>query len=139
MFQIKIYSPLCLSLLLLAGCAAAPEQPLPAAALVVEQPDPDPVGEVVAEPAAEVAPLPNPDDLLGLEPKGIQELLGPVSLKRWEGTAQVMQFKGGQCVMDIYFFENQPGGAFEAAYLSARNLSGADVDTASCLTSLLPE
>ncbi len=139
MFRIKIYASLWVALLLLAGCAAAPEQPLPIAAPAMEQPDPDPVVEVVAESQPEAAPRPNPDDLLGLEPKGIQDLLGPVSLKRWEGTAQVMQFKGGQCVMDIYFYENQPGGAFEAAYLSARTLSGADVDTASCLTSLLPD
>ena len=139
MFRIRNYHSLCLSLLVVAGCATAPEEPLPVAALVIEQPDPDPVVDVVAELAPEAAPMLGPDDLLGLEPRGIQDLLGPVSLKRWEGAAQVMQFANGQCVMDIYFYENQTGGAFEAAYLSARNLSGADVDTASCLTSLLPE
>ena len=83
-------------------------------------------------------PPPNPDTLLGLEPRDVQAILGPVSLKRWEGDGQVMQFSNEQCVLDIYFYEASPGGAFQATYLSARTTNGAGTDTALCLGSLLP-
>ena len=103
---------------------------------------------VIAEPVQEtagtnaelvpIAPQPNPEDLLGLEPKDIQALLGPVSLKRWEGEAQVMQFANEHCVMDIYFYEETPGAAFYASYLNARLKDGAEISSDVCLIALLP-
>jgi len=136
---------LTLTILLLSACAAPAGQQTPATSTPAGQPEaiPEtlnaPPEEIPAEPVTESLPSHAPDNLLGLEPKAIQDLLGPVSLKRWEGEAQVMQFANNQCVMDIYFYETSPGGAFEATYLSTRTLNGADVDAASCLTSLLPE
>jgi len=136
---------LIIAVLFIPACAAPAGQQGSPAVTNVEQPEAlseeviTPAGEIAVEPVPESLPSHTPGDLIGLEPKEIQGLLGPVSLKRWEGEAQVMQFKGDQCVMDIYFYEAAPGGAFEATYLSARTLNGADVDTASCLTSLLPE
>lgn len=79
-----------------------------------------------------------PANLMGLEPAQVQEILGPVSLKRWEGDVQVMQFKGEKCVMDVYLYENAPGEAYEVSYLSARNPEGEDMADDICLTSLLP-
>ena len=91
-------------------------------------------------PVEDEAPPPPPtlDDLIGLEPKNIQEILGPVSLRRWEGSAQVMHFTNGHCVLDIYFYEREPDNAFEATYIQARTLEGVDVEAGVCLTSLLP-
>ena len=133
-----------LSFFFLWACAGPVEQPTLVTEPAVQEPDavPEeiiiPLEEIIPEPVPETAPSHTPDDLLGLEPKAIQDLLGPVSLKRWEGDAQMMQFTNGQCVMDIYFYETTPGGAFEVSYLSTRTLSGAEVDAASRLTSLLP-
>ena len=136
---------MCLFILPVWACATPARQQTPAVSTPVEEPEtaletnPGQAEEMLAEPVQESLPSQTPDDLIGLEPKAIQDLLGPVSLKRWEEDAQVMQFANRQCVMDIYFYETSPGGAFQATYLSARTPTGADVDAASCLTSLLPE
>ncbi len=131
-----------LAVLLGAGCVSTSGEDPALGSLATSQPatpsgvetPPNPTPELVSS-----TPLvADPDALLGLEPREIQALLGPVSLKRWEGEGQVMQFTNGQCVMDIYFYESEPGGAFQATYLSARTKTGADVDAASCLVSLLP-
>lgn len=106
---------------------------------------------VTAEPVVEEPVIPEPEaavpetqvlgsgDLLGLDPAEVQTLLGSVSLKRWEGEVQVMQFSGEHCIIDIYFYETAPGEAFEATYLNARNNSGEKISSDICLTSLLPD
>jgi len=84
--------------------------------------------------AEESAPLP---DLLGLEPKDVQAILGEVSLKRWEGAAQMMQFTGEACILDVYFYEEAPGQAFRATFLAARRASGEGMEAGLCLRALL--
>lgn len=74
--------------------------------------------------------------LVGLEPKDVQQLFGEVSFKRWEGSAQVMQFTGG-CILDIYFYEEAPGQAYRATYLTARTSEGLFMETDPCVRILL--
>lgn len=115
--------------------ATSEQQPALAPGPVVEEPvtpEPEPENEV-PEPPALLA-----SDIISLEPVEVQNLLGPVSLKRWEGEVQVMQFSGEHCVIDIYFYETAPGEAFEASYLNARSSSGTEVSSDACLASLLP-
>ena len=76
-------------------------------------------------------------DLIGLEPKAVQALLGEVSLKRWEGSAQMMQFSDGACILDVYFYEEAPGEAFRATFLAARRSSGEAMEPPQCLRALL--
>lgn len=102
---------------------------------VVEEPV---IPETETEVAAPETQVLGARDLLGLDPAEVQNLLGPVSLKRWEGEVQVMQFSGELCIVDIYFYETAPGEAFEATYLNARNNSGEEISKDLCLTSLLP-
>lgn len=133
---------LILGLLALGACATTGEPE----ALEKQQPvvTPDPVveGPKIVEPEPEIEGPETPtflaSDIIGLEPADVQELLGPVSLKRWEGEVQVMQFSGDHCVIDIYFYETAPGEAFEASYLNARTSSGTEVGSDICLASLLP-
>lgn len=85
------------------------------------------------------APPPEASRLLGLEPRHIQDLLGTPSLVRREGAAQVMQFKNGNCVLDIFFYEEAPGSAFLARHLASRLLDGAPIAPADCLAAILPD
>ena len=131
---------------LAAACQTPAEDADPVATPAAETPEPAEPEPSVAEetplpvPEPEPAPPPpDPDDLLGLEPAAIQDLLGPVSLKRWEGDAQVMQFRNQHCIMDFYFYEDAPGAPFRVAYLSARLPDGAEISTSVCLEALLPE
>jgi hypothetical protein len=85
--------------------------------------------------AAEEATAPPP--LLGLEPNEVQALLGEVSLKRWEGAAQMMQFTDGACILDVYFYEETPNGAFRATFLAARRATGEAMEAQACESELL--
>ncbi len=135
---------LLLGLLALGACTTPVEPDEPALESEALQPEPAPEPVVVEEQPVEPeiftteTPVMTADDILGLEPAQVQNLLGPVSLKRWEGEAQVMQFTNAHCVIDIYFYETAPGEAFEASYLNARTTSGSEVGSDLCLASLLP-
>lgn len=130
----NLAAPLLLSALLVA--CAAPRQP-PA------EPAPAPAEPAETEPAislpAGLSPtLPDAGRLLGLEPRRIQDVLGAPSLVRREGTAQVMQFKNGNCVLDVIFYEETPGGAFRARHLTSRLTNGTPHEPQACLAVILP-
>lgn len=133
-----------LSLLALGACTTPGEPAQPATQPEAIQPEPTPAPVVTevetAEPEDAIPETPKvlSTDIIGLEPVEVQNLLGPVSLKRWEGDAQVMQFTNEHCVIDIYFYETAPGEAFEATYLNARSSTGSEVGSDICLASLLP-
>ena len=95
--------------------------------------------EFTQRPEIPAAPrLPDPAKLKGLEPAAMQALLGVPDLLRWESDAQVYQYRGAKCVLDIIFYESPSGGPFQAAYLSARGASGQDTEVKACLVDLLP-
>ena len=128
-------APILLSALLVA-CAAPPRQPV--------EPTPAPPEPAETEPAESLpeetpAPLPDADLLLGLEPRRIQDVLGTPSLVRREGAAQVMQFKDGNCVLDVIFYEEAPGGAFRAEHLASRLTDGTPHEPQECLAAILPD
>ena len=50
-----------------------------------------------------------------------------------------MQFKNGNCVLDIFFYEEAPGGAFLARHLASRLLDGAPITPGDCLAAILPD
>lgn len=118
---------------MLAACGAPGPQPAE-----TPQPTPKPETGLTEKPAALPESLPDAGRLLGLEPRQIQDVLGTPSLVRREDAAQVMQFKNGNCVLDIIFYEETPGGAFLSQHLSSRALDGAPVAPRECLAALLP-
>lgn len=126
-------APVALALLVAACGAPAPEpETAPPAAPEVEA--------VEALPEAQTLPQAPPaaNRLLGLEPRHVQIILGTPSLVRREGAAQVMQFKNGNCVFDVTFYEEAPGGAFLARHLASRLLDGAPIAPDDCLAAILP-
>lgn len=80
----------------------------------------------------------DPERFIGLSPADVRGLLGPASLVRWEGTAQVAQFAGASCILDVFFYEQQPGAGYVSRYLAARGRDGDGVDKGVCLGALLP-
>lgn len=121
--------------------------PLIAAPEPVESPPPADVPpglellpkEFTLRPEIPTAPrLPDPAKLKGLAPAAMQALLGVPDLLRWESHAQVYQYVGAKCVLDIIFYESPSGGPFRAVYLSARGPGGQDTEIKTCLVDLLP-
>lgn len=95
--------------------------------------------EFTQSPELPAAPrLPDPAKLKGFEPAAMQALLGVPDLLRWESHAQVYQYRGAKCVLDIIFYESPSGGPFKAAHLSARGPGGQDTEVKACLVDLLP-
>lgn len=95
--------------------------------------------EFTLRPVIPAAPrLPDPAKLKGFEPAAMQALLGVPDLLRWENHAQVYQYRGSECVLDIIFYESPSGGPFQAVHLSARGPGGQDTEVKACLVDLLP-
>lgn len=120
---------------LTAACQTAAPVPAP-------EPEPE-VAPVVEEapPAPEPPPPPPPEpeagDLLKLEPKTVQALLGAPTLVRRDGHVQLMQFSAENCRLDVVFYEDVTGAPFEASHVEARDLAGASIDTDACLSEIL--
>lgn len=107
------------SMLLLAGCAAAPQTPPP-------QP-------VQAAPA----PQPEPDTrrLIGLTGPELVSRFGNPALQVHEGNSIKLQFRSPRCVLDAYLYPSA-NGALRVTYVDTRLPSGADTSQAACISSL---
>lgn len=99
-----------------------------------------------AEPAkAERAALtpsparPESGRLMGLTPTDVESLLGKPSLVRVEMAAQVMQFVNGDCVLDVFMSEPQPGAQFRTQHVEARDRDGKALPEEQCLAVLIPQ
>jgi hypothetical protein len=107
------------STLLLAACATRPQQPV-----TTETPPP------VIVPVER-----QPTQLAGLSVSELISHLGRPALQIREGTSLKLQFRGQFCVLDAYLY---PGanGALRVTHVDTRLPTGADVDQATCLSSL---
>lgn len=73
------------------------------------------------------APVATPEDMIGLDGGAVARLLGRPGFTRIEGPAEVWQYASRSCVLDIVFYDSK------AAYLEARDASGAAVAARACL------
>ncbi|MCP5367286.1 MAG: hypothetical protein H6906_07225 [Hyphomicrobiales bacterium] len=109
-----------LPLVALAACVAparkqvspAPAAPPPAqvarAAPRPETPPPAPM------------PLPPADSLLGRDGDAVARLLGDPSFRREDRPAEVWQFRGEACVLDLFLYPPAGGGPHRVAHYEAR-------------------
>lgn len=73
----------------------------------------------------------DPARLLGLEPGVLAELMGEPALVRREATARVWQYRGSDCVLDIFLYDQ--AGSLAVTYLEARGGDAVKVDARPCL------
>ena len=107
------------STLILAGCAATPQQP-------VTQTQPVPV--TPAEPQTR--------RLLGLTAQDLVGHLGNPQLQIREGNSLKLQFRTQRCVLDAYLYPSGGGGPLRVTYVDTRLPSGAGTDQAACISAL---
>jgi hypothetical protein len=83
----------------------------------------------------------DPGVLIGLDPDGVEAMLGPPDLRRDEAPAALWQYRNEACVLDLYFFPDAGGGPVTVADYAARartpTPAGGPVDTPRCLGSLV--
>lgn len=101
---------------------------------VIEGARPAPVEtpEVKAEPL-EVTGL-KLGDILQKSPAMIQNKFGEPALIRWDGSMQILQYQGDNCVVDVIFYEATEGEGFNATHLRGRNSNGAQSNGIDCLS-----
>ncbi len=116
----------------LSACGPTPEPEVQVPAPVAEE---APIAEA---PVAKPEP-PKVERLMGLNPREVQALMGEPGLVRRDNDVQVMLFEGPSCVLEVVFYEPDPGEYFQAKYMAARTRTGVETDTDSCLALLLPE
>jgi hypothetical protein len=119
---------------------AAPEPAIPSQPPTKVRPSINPIPKEIEPLLLTPTPprLPDPAKLKGFDPAAMQALLGVPDLLRWESHAQVYQYRGDKCVLDIIFYEDPIGGPFQAAHLSARGPGGQETEIKACLVDLLP-
>ena len=89
--------------------------------------------EAAAEPAVpEPAPAPPIDDdparVMNLADAALEALLGMPGFTRAEADAQVWQYRGRDCVLDVYLYSDGLAGPYRVAYFEIRD--GASGETA---------
>jgi hypothetical protein len=55
------------------------------------------------------APLPLPADLTGLGPAELEALLGAPDFRRSEPPAELWQYRGPDCILDVFLYDDQRG------------------------------
>jgi hypothetical protein len=79
----------------------------------------------------------DPKELVGLDHTALRRALGRPAQVRNEVTAQVWQYVTGDCVVDLYLYDNDETGALKVTYVEARSRSAEQTPTSRCLKSLL--
>ena len=86
------------------------------------------------------APDIDPAGLLGKEPAAVARLLGAPDLERVEEPALIWQYRGQACVVDLFFYPREGGGAATGkavVHVEARDAKISKIDARRCLNSLM--
>jgi hypothetical protein len=128
---------LLLSCGLLAACGGARLVP---AVPPIQQPPPMAPASPAAPPPvpeARVLQLPGLEGVIGADDAGLVARFGVPRIDLAEGDVRKLQFAGQPCVLDIFLYPPETGGALKATHVSARRASdGQDVDRAACIEAL---
>lgn len=80
-------------------------------------------------------PTPTVSRLKGQSPAVVRDLLGTPDLTRREPPAEVWQYSGTKCVLDVAFYPQSSGG-LSADWLDSRSLTGDKTDPDHCLSDI---
>jgi hypothetical protein len=130
--------------------SAPPPEPEPEVVIAEAAPEPvpEPVSEAVIEaaiaavipdepPAPAAPPEPTIDDdpaqVIDLNGAALEALLGVPSFSRRETGAQVWQYAGTACILDVYLYDDGPDTPYRVTYFEIRGDSAERL----CLRNLL--
>ncbi len=80
---------------------------------------------------------PGPRTLVGLEHHQVKALLGEPSFKRRDDPAQIWQYRDSTCILDVYLYRPDGGGAYRVVHVEVRGRSVIRVSHEDCFLSLL--
>lgn len=133
----------------LASCAAPPPErtsaPAPAQKPVAQEVVDDPAPQAAPSKPVSTATLPaqpevpvndDPGQFLSQGPDTIAAALGDPALIRRDGPAEVWQFKGQNCILDVYMYV-QNSGAFLVQHVELRGSGLSESTRRNCLAEML--
>ncbi len=82
-------------------------------------------------------PLPSLETLTNLNAGDLQALLGAPAFTRRDDPAQLWQYRGDRCTLDIFLYRPAGGGDFQVDYFAARPSGAAEVSTEACFHSVI--
>ncbi|OHC75667.1 MAG: hypothetical protein A3G18_00480 [Rhodospirillales bacterium RIFCSPLOWO2_12_FULL_58_28] len=129
-------------LLVVSGCASGgPPEAAPGEPSATEEPEQEQSVASGATPKETAARRPGPIDapgkLAGLSGEQVATLLGVPSFKRHDSPAQVWQYGGETCLLDVFLYENKGGETLTVAHSEARGRDGAKITHKDCITRLI--
>ncbi|MDA0339937.1 MAG: hypothetical protein O2910_08935 [Proteobacteria bacterium] len=96
-----------------------------------------PVETVPADSATMSGPIPMAtDELIGLTPVELRQLLGEPTLMRQDPPAQIWQYAADICVMHVFLYLPDDGGQRRGTYVSTRMRDGSDDNPGQCMASV---
>jgi len=66
-------------------------------------------------------------------------LLGDPDFRRDDPPAQLMQYRGARCILDVFLYADEAGGPHRVARIENRGRTVATISGKDCLQSLLQE
>ncbi len=121
----------------LAGCQVPAASHVPIASKAgpkIKQISPDNAAVLVPE-KTPVRLTGDPQELMGLDTASIADALGTPGQIRKEAPAQVWQYLAGDCVLDLYLYDD--GGVSRVTYLEARSPKAEPAPAERCVKSVL--
>ncbi len=81
--------------------------------------------------------VPAPRTLLGLEHHQVMALLGEPSFKRRDDPAQIWQYRDSTCILDVFLYRPDGGGAYRVTNVEVRGHGVIKVSDEDCFLRLL--
>ena len=92
-------------------------------------------GSETSTPASTPADF-GPDHLSGLARTELTTLLGAPDFGRLDGPAEILQYRNGNCILDVFLYRETANESFLVAHVETRNLDMQEVPGEDCLRSL---
>ena len=94
-----------------------------------------PLAKQEATPAIAPNSMPTPQRMLGMSPDDLIRILGEPGFKRRDDPAEIWQYKGAGCFLDVFLYR-EPGGA-KVSHVDVRGVSVVKVPGEDCVLDVL--
>ena len=78
-----------------------------------------------------------PEQLLGLDADQLTALLGRADFTRTDGPAEIRQFRGSDCVVDVFLYQEPVEGGYRVAHVETRDRGLVGTAERPCVAGLL--
>lgn len=91
-------------------------------------------GQTEAAVSSQIDPAVQSEELIGLPPSALADTLGQPPVLRRDRPAEIWQYQGGDCVLDVFLYEGDSGA--QVVHLEARDGRANPLSPQDCLMDL---